>query len=599
MPASGGWPVTLTSLPGAKAGLTWSPDGRMLAYASQGSIWTVAVAGGPPRRLTHAYAGDGDPRSASDRDPQWSPRGNWIVFATGRRGHNELMVISADGRTESYLGDGDAELANASWAPDGAHIAYTERTPEYFSGKLQVSTFDAATGGVAAPLTLYQAPTDRGGFWMIPRASWSPDSRTLAVVLQLHGWDKVYLIPLAGGGPRELTQGDCEEADPEFAPDGKSLALLSNRILPEARDVWMVSADSSAARPLARFNSPGFDSRPHWAPDGRKIYFARQSPVESEDLLVADAARPTADPAPQYLTRTLPSNLRRAFQEPERVKYRSADGIEIAGMLYRPPHLDPGHRAPAVLWIHGGPEAQSAFIFDLWPQYLAQRGYLVLEPNYRGSTGYGEKFRNLNVEDSGGREVDDVAAGAQFLVDRGWADPARLAIGGGSHGGTMVAYLVTKRPALFHAAIEAWGVVDRAAFVERTNLPSAIHWQMMMGGSPAEKPERYRQANILPDIDKVTAPLLILHGENDPQVPPYESALLVKALRDHRKVYYYFTYPNELHGLTQPEHRLDAWRKQLAFLDKYLRPTLGAGSTSTDDLLLTAPATRSGAEKSP
>jgi dipeptidyl aminopeptidase/acylaminoacyl peptidase len=132
--------------------------------------------------------------------------------------------------------------------------------------------------------------------------------------------------------------------------------------------------------------------------------------------------------------------------------------------------------------------------------------------------------------------------------------------------------------------------VDRAAFNERTNLNSAIRWQMKMGGSPAEKPDVYRKANILPDVDKIKTPLLILNGESDPQVPPYESALFVKALREHRKVFYYFTYPNELHGFTQREHRLDAWKKELAFLAKYLQPEFGASSTSIDDLLLVAPA---------
>ena len=132
--------------------------------------------------------------------------------------------------------------------------------------------------------------------------------------------------------------------------------------------------------------------------------------------------------------------------------------------------------------MHGGPEGQDDFRADVWAQYLTQSGYVVLEPNYRGSSGYGEAFRNLNVEDSNGGEVDDVAAGAQYLVTRGLADPARLAIGGGSHGGTMTAYMVVLYPDLFAAAIELYGVVDRQLFVERTNPSSSIRWMMKMGG---------------------------------------------------------------------------------------------------------------------
>lgn len=586
MPSDGGWPVLLTSTPGAKSGLSWSPDSRAIAFASQGSIWTVPVDGGPPKRLTHGYPGEGDPRTASDHGPQWSPKGRWILFQTGRRGCQDLMVVSDDGRTEYYLTQSAADSVSATWAPDGEHISYTERKPEYFSGKFEVVRFDPRNGQASDPATLYTSPVDRGGGWSIGRATWSPDSRTLAVVLQNSGWDNIYLIPVSGGVPKQLTRGDYEDLDPLFAPDGKSLAVVSNRTVRETAGIWIVPLDGSPPRPLTHFDNPGVESAPEWSPDGSRIFFHRATPLESTDLLVADANR--AAP-PRYLSHTTPKNLANAFRPPARVQYQSKDGKEIAALLYKPESLKPGVPAPAVLWIHGGPEGEDVFRFDPWAQYLTQQGYLVLEPNYRGSSGYGEKFRNLNVEDSGGGEADDVAAGAQYLVDRGLADAKRLAIGGGSHGGTMVAYMVTKYPSLFQAAIEMYGVVDRAVFIERTNRNSAVRWQMKMGGTPAEKPEVYRKADALLDVEKIKAPLLILHGENDPQVPPYESALFVKALREHRKVFYYFTYPNELHGFSQREHRLDAWKKELAFLAKYLQPEFGASSTSTDDLLLTVP----------
>jgi dipeptidyl aminopeptidase/acylaminoacyl peptidase len=586
LPSEGGWPVTLTSAAGGKSGLNWSPDSRYIAYASQGSIWAVPVDGGQPKRLTHAYpAAEGDPRQASDRNPQWSPKGRWILFQTGRRGHEDLVVVSDDGRTEYFLTQGDGEAGSASWAPDGSHISYTERKPQYFSGKLEVVKFDPRTGQGDDPATVYTSPTDRGGGWSVGKASWSPDSKTLAVALQDSGWDKIYLIPAAGGTPKQLTQGEFEDLNPVYAPNGKSIAITSNRKLKEESNVWIVPVDGSAAKQLTRFSTPGVEASAEWSPDGSRVFFRRSSPVESSDLVVADA---TGSTAPKYLTHTLPKNLESAFRAPEKITWHSKDGLEVSGILYKPENLKPGVLAPAVLWIHGGPEAEDVFRLDPWAQYLAQQGYLVLEPNYRGSTGYGEKFRNLNVEDSGGGEAADVAAGAQYLVDQKLADPKRLAVGGGSHGGTMVAYMVTKYPALFHAAIEMYGVVDRAVFNERTNLNSAVRWQMKMGGSPVEKPEVYKKANILLDVDKITTPLLILHGENDPQVPPIESAMFVKALREHRKVFYYYTYPNELHGFSQRDHRLDAWNKELTFLAKYLQPAFGASSTSTDELLLKA-----------
>lgn len=586
MPAEGGWPVTLTTSSGGKSGLSWSSDGRYIAYASQGSIWKVSVTTGESTQLTHSFpASGGDPRQAADRRPQYSPKGRWILYQTGRRGHDDLVVVSDDGQAEIFLTQGDEDAGSASWSPDGEHISYTERKPEYFSGKIQVLKFNPRSGQSGDSLTVYTSPTDRGGGWSVGKASWSPDSKTLAVVLQDSGWDNVWLIPATGGKPKQLTSGAFEDLNPVFAPGGKWIAVTSNRTLKEESDIWVVPADGTPPKQLAKFDKPGVESAPQWSPDGNRIFFRRASPVESADLVVADLG----GGAPKYLTHTLPKTLASAVRMPEKITWKSKDGLEISGILYRPENVKAGTLPPGVLWIHGGPEAEDVFRLDTWAQYLTEQGYVVLEPNYRGSRGYGEKFRNLNVEDSGGGEADDVAAGAQYLIDKKIADPKRLAIGGGSHGGTIVAYLVTKYPTLFAAAIEMFGVVDRAVFNERTNRPSAIRWQMKMGGSPSEKPEVYRKANALLDVDKIRTPLLVLHGENDPQVPPVESALFAKALREHHKVVYYFTYPNELHGFTQRDHRIDAWNKELTFLAKYLQPAFGASSTSTDELLL-APA---------
>jgi dipeptidyl aminopeptidase/acylaminoacyl peptidase len=586
LPSEGGWPVPLTTSAGGKAGLNWSPDGRQLAYTSQGSIWTVAVSGGQPKRLTNTPAGPGDPRQAGDRAPQWSPQGRWILFESGRKGHSDLLVVSEDGRTETLLTQSGADATSATWSPDGKHIAFTMRSPEFFSGRLEVVSFQPESAAIGDPVTLYSAPEDRGGSWSLGKPAWSPDSKQLAVVLQESGWDNVYLIPSAGGKPKALTHGSFEDTDPVFSPDGRSIAVVSTRRSLEQRDIWIVPVDGSAPRELAQSATPGFESAPQWSADGRKIFFLRSSPVASTDLLAASV---TGHEAPQYLTRTLPKMFDGALSVPEKVEFKSKDGTSITGILYKPGNLNPQRRYPAVLWIHGGPEGQDGFHLDLWAQYLSQQGYVVLEPNYRGSSGYGEKFRNLNVEDSGGGEVEDVAAGAQYLITRGLADAKRLAIGGGSHGGTMVAYAVVKYPDLFAAAIEMYGVVDRASFVERTNRSSAIRWMKKMGGSPDEKPDVYRRANVLLDVARIHTPLLILHGENDPQVPPYESIQFTRALKQNQKVFYYFTYPNELHGFSQREHRLDAWRKELAFLEKYIQPRYGQSSTSLDDFLLTMP----------
>lgn len=583
LPSEGGWPVPLTSTQGGKAGLDWSPDGKQIAYASQGSIWTVSVAGGSPHRLTNAPAGEGDPRQATDRAPRWSPNGHWILFQSGRRGINSLLVVSADGNITSFLTPAKDEAEDGHWSPNGEEIVYVSREKEYFSGRLNLLKFDVHAGQpIGEPAVLYTAPVDRGGGWSIRGAEWSPDGTTLATVLQNSGWNHIYLLSAKGGEPKQITEGSFEDEDPQFSPDGKSISFISNRGLAESTDLWVIPAHGGEAIKVAKFDTPGITGQAQWSPDSKKIYFNHQSPLETSDLLVQDLA---AQAAPKYLTHTTPKNFTASSQVPERVTWKSKDGKEIAGLLYTPGNVKPGVRVPAVLWIHGGPEGQDVLRSDGWAQYLSQAGYAVLEPNYRGSTGYGEVFRNLNVEDSNGGEVDDVAAGAQYLVARGLVDPARIAIGGGSHGGTMVAYAVTHYPELFAAGLELYGVVDRELFVYRTNPSSSVRWMMKMGGSPAEKPEVYRRANILLSVDKIKAPILIMHGEDDPQVPPAESATFAAALREHHKTYFYFTYPGELHGFSQPAHRLDAWQKQLSFLDHYLNPKFGTTTTSIEDVV--------------
>jgi dipeptidyl aminopeptidase/acylaminoacyl peptidase len=584
MPSEGGWPVTLTSTQGGKAGMDWSPDGKQIAYASQGGIWVVSASGGAPHRLTSAAAAGGDPRQAGDRGPHWSPDGKWILFQSGRRGTNSLMVVSPDGAVTSFLTPPRVEAADGKFSPKGDAVVYVTRSKEYFSGRIELLKFDKASGQpIGKPETLYTSPVDRGGGWSIRGADWSPDGKTLITVLQNSGWDHIYTLPATGGTPKQITDGSFEDTDPTYSPDGKSIVFVSSRGLLESRNVWVTSASGGEPKEIAKFDVPGISSQPQWSPDGRKIFFNHQSPLETTDLLVQELGKQAP---PTYLTQTTPLNFKLGNHLPERVTWKGLDGKEIAGMLYTPaaPKTASAEKYPALLWIHGGPEAQDGFKFDAWAQYLTQQGYVVLEPNYRGSTGYGEVFRNLNVEDSNGGEIDDVAAGAKYLVDRGLVDPKRVAIGGGSHGGTMTAYAVVRYPEVFAAAMELFGVVDRELFVYRTNPNSAVRWMMKMGGTPAEKPEVYRKANVLLLVDKVKAPILMLQGEEDPQVPPAESMAFAKALKEHHKTYFYFTYPNELHGFAQPAHRLDAWQKELAFLERYINPKYGTVTTSTDEV---------------
>ena len=312
--------------------------------------------------------------------------------------------------------------------------------------------------------------------------------------------------------------------------------------------------------------------------------FHRSSPLEPAGLFVAASA---GGEDARGLIRSRALNFEQTgVAPPVEVQFKSRDGLDIPALLYVPQPSRSGEKPPAVLWIHGGPEGQDVFSFDPWAQFLVQQGYVVLKPNYRGSSGYGEQFRNLNVEDSGGGELDDVVAGAQYLIDKGLADPGRLAIGGGSHGGTIVAYAVTRHPALFKVALELYGVTDRATYNERTNRVAAIRWTRKMGGTPLEKPEVYRKANIPDRRAEDHGPGAGDARRGRPASAAASSAQFVAALKKAGKTHVYVTYPKEGHGFTQRDHRLDAWRKQVSFLNRYLQPEYGRAITSTADVVL-------------
>ncbi len=377
-PVEGGAPAAFASVPGQKSELNWSPDGKQLAFVSQGAIWVVAAGGQQARRLSEGKAGPGDPRGATDHFPRWNPKGKWILYESGRSGQNQLYVASEDGQTTNLLaatelytgtdrlgssgGQGDDAVSSdrfdpaPAWSPDGTRIKYTERSREFFSGKLKVLSFDAATGRATGSTTLYTARNDRGGAWVVNTAVWSPDSKTLAVILQESGWDKVYLLPAAGGKPKPLTHGAWEDETPVYSPDGRFLAIVSNRDNPEERHIWIVPANGGTARRLTRLGT-GIEGGPVWSRDGKTIYFSYGTPLRPPVHYAAlvdgsQAARPFEPPEPSRFERE-------GLAAAEVVHFKSKDGLTIAGILHRPLGFHPGTRYPAVIWAHGGRKART------------------------------------------------------------------------------------------------------------------------------------------------------------------------------------------------------------------------------------------------
>jgi dipeptidyl aminopeptidase/acylaminoacyl peptidase len=271
----------------------------------------------------------------------------------------------------------------------------------------------------------------------------------------------------------------------------------------------------------------------------------------------------------------------RSIVAPDFVKYKSADGTEIEAALLRPSTLgnEPSavsHQpSPAVILVHGGPTGRWSDSFEPWGQLLAARGYAVLYPNVRGSTGYGHRFVEMNRADWGGGDFKDVMAGADWLVARGIADPNRLGIGGWSYGGYMAAWAVTQTTR-FKAAVSGAPVIDMASEFGTENGSAYDEW---FYGTPYEKLEGFIKSSPMTFVKNVKTPTLLLQGENDTTDPIGQSQQFYRGLKRYGVESDLVLYPREPHGLREEKHLIDRLTRVLDWYDKYLTPAARPGGT--------------------
>lgn len=251
------------------------------------------------------------------------------------------------------------------------------------------------------------------------------------------------------------------------------------------------------------------------------------------------------------------------------IHYPSSDSSVISAVLWMPSNLKRDGTNRAVVLAHGGPTGQATDAFDRTAAALASRGYIVIAPNFRGSTGYGRAFRDANRMDLGGGDLADIVAGADFLIGTGYVDPGRIGITGGSYGGAMTMMAIAKTPERWAAAVEMFGIVNWRTMWEQ-GAPQNRRYQEGLIGDPVKNPEVYDRASPLTYLHAVRAPLLVLHGENDPLVPAIEARQVVDALRRQGSVVDAHFYPGEGHGFAKRENQIDVLERTVAWFDRHM-----------------------------
>jgi dipeptidyl aminopeptidase/acylaminoacyl peptidase len=397
---------------------------------------------------------------------------------------------------------------------------------------------------------------------------WHPGGQVLTFLSQQSGFYELWLVQPDGSNLSQLTHLGCDLSDPAWSPDGTRLACIANR--GGAFELLLVDAQSGQVETLA--GGMGIYSRPNWAPDGSWLTVEYESPIQPPSILRFDLQTRRAT----ILTHSLPPALENIhWTLPEGVFVEPGEGVGllaglqgIPGLLYRPERSNQA----GILYLHGGPNDQVGYQWDIFKQYLAASGYTIFCPNYRGSTGYGMAYERSNYQDWCGGDLQDCLAAADFLARQPGVDPGRLACWGPSYGGLLTNAALTQVPLhRFACGISVFGDADSltswALCSQRLRLYTEIYL-----GHPSVQREVYRKASPVHQAANVQAPLLLLHGLLDDIVPPEASEEWAQALRQAGKTFEYKTYADEPHGFLHPRNRLDAWQRIERFLNWHLMP---------------------------
>ena len=549
MPAKGGWPARISIDRGPTAYWDdelpqWSPDGQWLAFTQADHVHVAPAAGGLPRRITDF--------TGSAFDPVWLPDSERLIVTIERNEANHLLLTDRDGSWPRALTTGSGDDSDAQPSPDGRFVAHVYR-PFDDLNRYDLKLVDLDSGETH-PLTGSPGQKNRS-----PR--WSPAGDVIAFLSQRTGWDEIWLIRPDGQGERQLTHLGHDLADLAWSPDSRRLACTVNR--GGAFDLALIDARSGEITYVC--TALGYYARPNWSPQADFLTVEYEDSTQPPDLY--RVALPGGE-LTQLTFSNPPALARNKLVVPERISYRSFDGLEIPVFLYRP--VKPN--GAAILYPHGGPTGQYIFQWDILAQYFVAKGYTYLCPNYRGGTGYGVEFEQANHFAWGIGDTQDCLYGARYLSELDWIDAERIAIYGGSYGGYMTACCLSRDPDyLFACGVSKYGDAHLLTSWAQCNRQLRLYSEAPLG-HPAKHRQVYLDGSPLFEVENVQKPVLILHGLEDDVVPPEASEEWVEALRRAGKTFEYQTYPGEPHGFLKRANQLDVWGRVERFLDWYLLP---------------------------
>jgi len=609
-----------------------SPNGQQVAFtvretnwdenAYETEIWIGDAATGQSRQVTNARR--------SSLQPAWSPDGQWIACVSDRDGKRQLYRIALRGGEAERLTSTDEGVASFAFSPSGKQIAFTMQDPvtdamkerEKRWGDIKIEDQDQRyTHLHVVDLDSRAARQLTKGHFVTGSFDWSPDGRRIAFDHRVtsdpadSGSADISVVGVEDGKVQVVVALDGPDTSPRWSPDGSRLAFVTSmsnpsyfymnsriativpgvaspQVLTQAFDEdpnlidWTAAGVHFAASQrmwsyLFTINPATLAISKHavrenWigsgfslTPDGATVAFVASSPTEFPDIYVAPVATMTArkvsDTGAQVAS--WPRHAR------EVVRWKSQDGAEIEGVLHQPADFQAGRRYPLLVVIHGGPTGVSRPIpygsASYYPidAFLA-KGALVLEPNYRGSAGYGEKFRSLNVRNLGIGDAWDVLSGIDALVQQGIVDRDRVGGMGWSQGGYISAFLTTRHSDRFKAISVGAGISDWMTYYVNTDIHPFT--RQYLKATPWDDPKIYADTSPMTYIKQARTPTLIQHGKDDARVPIPNAFELYQGLRDQNVPVQLSIFNGFGHGLTKPTANRAAMQQNLDWFTRYI-----------------------------
>jgi len=585
------------------AGASFSADEKRLLFSSNRTgIWNVyevAVAGGEARALT-----------ASTTDSTYAvsyfPKDDRVLFTRDQGGNelNHLYVRTPDGKEQDLTPGEKLKAIFGGWSRDrkAFYVLTNERDPKFIDlYRYDTATYartlvfentggfyvDGISGdgrwvGLVKPNTttdndlhLYEVATRKlthltphQGAVSYNVSDFDPDSKALYYVTDEGGeFRRVKRYVLATGRHEEVERADWDVMYTTFSRNGRFRATAINQ--DGATVIRLVDQRTKKPLPLPRLPA-GEVTSVEFSDSEKLIAFYASGDRSPSNLYVWRAGEKEA----RRLTDTLSKEIDASdLVQSEVVRFKATDGTVIPNILWRPHQASAQARAPALVWVHGGPGGQTRQGYSATIQYLVNHGYVVLGINNRGSSGYGKTFYAADDQKHGKEPLQDCVDAKAWLASQPYVDPAKIGIIGGSYGGYMTLAALAFQPDAFQVGVDIFGVAHWVRTL--TSIPA--WWEAQRKALYAEMGDPETQLDMLKAIsplfhaEKIRKPLLVLQGANDPRVLKVESDEMVEAVRKNGVPVEYVVFPDEGHGFSKKKNQIEGYGKVLAFLDQHLR----------------------------